>query len=329
MKAAILADSGGPDALRIQHVPDPTPGPTELLVKVHASALNRADLLQTLGLYPPPADVPQDIPGMEYAGEVVAVGARCRRFKPGDQVMGIVGGGAFAEFLICHEREALPIPAQMSYRDAAAIPEAFITAFDALCLQAGLRSGDTVLIHAAGSGVGTAAVQIAHALGAKVIGTARTAEKLARLKPLGLHHGVLTGGEFPNFARDVKTLTGGVGVDVVLDLVTGDTTQETLQCLAPKARWVLVGMLAGAQGTFDLAQLLRKRATLLGTVLRSRPIEEKITVAQATEKTLLPLFAEGKLRAVVDHVYPMFSLSEAFARLSSNAAFGKIVLTWS
>lgn len=329
MKAAILADSGGPDSLRIQHVPDPTPGPTELLVKVHASALNRADLLQTLGLYPPPPDVPQDIPGMEYAGEVVAVGARCRRFKMGDQVMGIVGGGAFAEFLICHEREALPIPAQMSYRDAAAIPEAFITAFDALSLQAGLRSGDTVLIHAAGSGVGTAAVQIARALGAKVIGTARTAEKLARLKPLGLHHGVLTGGELPDFARDVKTLTGGVGVDVVLDLVTGDTTQQTLQCLAPKARWVLVGMLAGAQGTFDLAQLLRKRATLLGTVLRSRPIEEKIAVAQATEKTLLPLFAEGKLRAVVDHVYPMSSLSEAFARLSSNASFGKIVLTWS
>jgi putative PIG3 family NAD(P)H quinone oxidoreductase len=328
MKAAVLTDSEGPDALRIKEVADPVPGPTELLVRVRATALNRADLLQTLGLYPPPPDVSQEIPGMEYAGEVVAIGARCRRFKVGEHVMGIVGGGAFAELLICHEREAMRIPTMMSFTDAAAIPEAFITAFDALSLQAGLKASESVLIHAAGSGVGTAAVQIAHALGARVIGTARTADKLTRLKPLGMHHGVLTGGDAPGFARDVKTLTDGAGVDVVLDLVTGDTVAETLNCIAQRARWVLVGMLGGAQVTVDLALLLRKRATLMGTVLRSRPIEEKIFVAQATEKTLLPLFAERKLRPVVDCVYPMANLSEAFARLSSNASFGKIVLEW-
>lgn len=323
-----MTDGGGPDTLRIQEVPDPQPGPTELLVKVHSTALNRADLLQTLGLYPAPPDAPQNIPGMEYAGEVVAVGARCRRFKVGDPVMGIVGGGAFAELLVCHEREAMPVPALMAYRDAAALPEAFITAYDALVLQGGLRAGETVLIHAAGSGVGTAAVQLAHAFGARVIGTSRTQQKLDRLKTLGLHHAVLTDSDVPAFARDVKTLTHGVGVDVVLDLVTGGTTQQTLACLAPRARWLLVGMLAGAQASFELGLLLRKRVTLHGTVLRSRPLEEKIAVAQAVEKALLPLFTDHRLRPVVDSVYPMTSLSDAFSRLSSNASFGKIVIEW-
>lgn len=329
MKAAVTSDSGGPDSLRIKDVPNPTPGPSEIQVRVRATALNRADLLQTLGLYPPPPDAPPDIPGLEYSGEVSAVGEKVRRYKVGDHVMGIVGGGAFAEYVVCHEREALPIPTRLSFKDAAAIPEAFITAYDALVLQANLRASEWVLIHAAGSGVGSAAVQIASALGAKVIGTARTAEKLTGLRSLGLHHSVAVAHENPAFAAEVKKLTSGAGVDVVLDLVTGPTMPETLDCIASRGRWLLVGMLGGASASLELATVLRKRVTLLGTVLRSRPLEEKIAVAQRVEKELLPLFNEGRLRPVVDFVYPISSIAEAFARLSSNASFGKIVLEWS
>ncbi|MFL5318999.1 MAG: NAD(P)H-quinone oxidoreductase [Myxococcaceae bacterium] len=327
MKAIVITNSEGPESLRVQDVADPVPGPSELLIRVRATALNRADLLQTLGLYPAPPDAPKDIPGLEYAGEVVAVGPRVSRYKIGDRVMGIVGGGAFAELLLCHERESMPIPPGMSFTDAAAIPEAFLTAFDALVLQAGLRAGENVLISAAGSGVGTAATQVANAFGATVIGTARTPSKLEKLRELGMHHGISTGDD-GLFADEVKKITHGRGVDVVLDLVSGPTVNETLAALAPKARWVLVGMMAGAQAEIDLALLMRKRAHLVGTVLRSRPLEEKIAVAQAAERTLLPLFEGKKLRPVVDTVHPMSKLQEAFTRLSSNASLGKIVLEW-
>lgn len=328
MKAIVISEGGGPESLRLKDVADPTPGPAELLVRVRATALNRADLLQTLGLYPPPPDVPKDIPGLEYAGEVAAVGARVQRFKVGDHVMGIVGGGAFAEYVVCHEREAIAIPSRMNYREAAAIPEAFLTAYDALVLQAGLRGGETVLIHAAGSGVGTAAVQIASALGARAIGTVRTPEKLTALKSLGLHHGIVADRELPAFAREVKSVTDGVGVDVVLDLVTGGTAGETLDSIAPRGRWLMVGMVGGASASLELASLLRKRITVFGTVLRSRPLEEKIALARAVEKSVIPLFVEGRLRPVIDNVYPSTNVTDAFARLSSNASFGKIVLEW-
>lgn len=325
MKAVVIAEPQGPESLRIKDVEPPQPGPNELLVRVRATALNRADLLQTLGLYPAPPDAPKDIPGLEYAGEVVATGVRVQRFKAGDRVMGLVGGGAFAELLACHEREALAIPDGLSFQDAAAIPEAFLTAYDALVLQAKLRATEHVLIHAAGSGVGSAAVQLCAALGANVIGTARTPEKLARLKDLGLHHGIATNEE-PAFAAAVKAVTGRRGADVVLDLITGASFEETLKAVAPKARWLLVGMLAGASAELDLSAALSKRVTLIGTVLRSRPLEEKIALAQEAQRTLLPLFAAGKLRPVVDSVFPLSGLQDAFARLSSNASFGKIVV---
>lgn len=330
MKAVRITARGGPEVLRIEEVREPTPGPGELLVQVRASALNRADLLQSLGFYPAPPDVPQDIPGLEYAGEVQATGSRVRRFKPGDRVMGITGGAAFAERLVIHEREAVPLPPGLDFAQAAAVPEAFFTAFDALVLQAGLRSGEHVLIHAVASGVGTAASQLAAALGANVIGTSRSREKLARCATtLGVHHPVEISPPQPRFAEQVKAATGGRGADLVLDLVGGgDYLGETVSACAERARILVVGLLGGRSAEVDLGTLLRKRIHLIGTVLRSRPLEEKIAVAQAFERQVLPLFAAGRLAPVVDSVLPMEDIQQGARRMLDNALLGKVVLRW-
>lgn len=331
MKAVRITKPGGPEVLRIEEVPTPMPGPSELLVRVHATGLNRADLLQCMGMYPPPPDAPPDIPGLEYAGEVVAVGARVQRFQVGDRVMGLVGGGGFAELTLTHEREALPIPTGLDFSQAAAIPEAYATAFDALVLQADLRPGERVLIHAAASGVGTAAIQLAKAFGAEVVmGTGRTEPKLARCKSdLGLDEYVVVPGRPPSFAQQVKGFTGGRGADVVLDLLGGFYLGETVAATASRGRVLLVGLLAGrnAEG-LDLGAMLNKRMSLTGTVLRSRPIEDKIRVAREMERQVLPLFAHGRVKPVVDAVFPMYQIQQACERMAQNATFGKVVLQW-
>ena len=328
MKAIRITEQGGPEALHIQQVEDPSPGPSDVVVEVKATAINRADLLQCLGMYPAPPGVPADIPGLEYAGVVSAIGSKVTRWRAGDRIMGIVGGGAFAQKLVTHEREAVPIPPEMTLTDAAALPEAFFTAFDALVLQGCLRSGERVLIHAVGSGVGTAAAQIAATIGAQVLGTSRSQAKLERAKQLGLSHPILAGPAAPHFAAKVKEVTGGSGVDVVLDLVGGDYLAETLASVGSGARVLLVGLLAGAATTIELRVLLAKRIKLIGTVLRSRPIEEKILVARAFERQVLPLFAARRLRPVVDSVYPAERVHEAFSRMTGDESFGKIVLEW-
>lgn len=325
MRALRLHAPSGPSALHWEELPTPTPSPDELLVRVRATALNRADLLQTLGRYPAPPGAPEDIPGLEYAGEVQAVGTRVRRFRAGDRVMGLVGGGAFAEALCIAEREALPIPAGITFTDAAAIPEAFLTAWDALVLQGGLQAGETVLVHAAGSGVGVAAVQLAVAAGARVVGTSRTPQKLSRLASFGMHAGVLTGAA-RDAAEDVLAATGGRGVDLVLDLVGGSAVPLSLRALAPRGRMLLVGLLDGASPPVDLGLVLRKRLTLQGTVMRSRAPEEKATLAARAERTLLPLFAAGTLHPVVDEIFPITRAAEAFGRMAANDTFGKLVL---
>ncbi len=328
MKAVRITKRGGPEMLQVQEVAAPEPGPSELLVQVHAAALNRADLLQTMGHYPAPPDAPPDIPGLEYAGKVVAAGPRVRRFRVGDRVMGLVGGGAFAEQLVTHEREALPIPMGMDDAQAAAIPEAFITAFDAL-QQAGLRPNEHVLIHAVTSGVGTAGVQLARALGANVIGTGRTEEKLARCRAeLGLTEAVMVRDSPPIFAQEVRAFTNGHGADVVLDLVGGHYLPETLAATAHQGRVVLIGLLAGRAEKLELGVLLSKRLRLIGTVLRSRPIEEKIALALEFERQVLPLFAQGRIKPVVDGLFPMYQIQQACERMAQNATFGKVVLTW-
>jgi putative PIG3 family NAD(P)H quinone oxidoreductase len=328
MRALRIVDQGGPEVLSLQDVPEPSPGPAEISVRVKAAALNRADLLQCMGLYPAPPDAPPDIPGLEYAGEVKAVGPRVRRFKPGDRVMGIVGGGAFAEVVVVHEREALPIPSGLSWSQAAAIPEAFMTAWDAVLVQGGLRGGESLLIHAVASGVGTAGCQLATVLGATVVGTSRSADKLERCRrELRLQHGIACP-ERPVFADAVRKATGGHGADVVLDLAGGEYLPETLDACAYRARLVLVGLLAGPQAELPLGKLMQKRIRLHGTVLRSRPLEEKIAAATGFEREVLPLFDRGSLYPVLDAVLPFPDARAAFERMQSNASFGKIVLQW-
>jgi putative PIG3 family NAD(P)H quinone oxidoreductase len=326
MRAICIREPGGPEVLELRELPDPLPGPGEIRVKVHATALNRADLLQRRGLYPAPPDSPADIPGLEFAGVVEVLGPRASRFKVGDKVMGVVGGGAYAERLVLHERAAVRSPAGMDLTQAAAIPEAYFTAFDALILQAGLRSGERLLIHAVGSGVGTAAVQVARLIGARTLGTARSEEKLRKAQRLGLETAIVA--REPKFAEEVKKATGGAGVDVVLDLVGGAYLEENVRALAPRGRQVVVGLVAGTSAPLNLGALLAKRLEIRGTVLRSRPLEEKIAVAQAFERQILPALDSGALRPVVDEVMPMAEVQQAHRRMESNETFGKLVLVW-
>jgi NADPH:quinone reductase len=322
MKAIVIARFGGPEVLEYRDVETPQPGRGEVRVRVRATAVNRADLLQRIGAYPAPPDAPSDIPGLEFAGEIDAVGEGVADRQVGDRVFGLCGGGAYAEHLVAHARALATIPAGMSFTDAAAVPEAFITAWDAMVSQAKLAAGETVLIHAAGSGVGTAAVQIARAIGARSVGTARTAAKLERARALGLDEGVTV--ERGSFAARVKEICGGV--DVVLELVGGPYLVEDLACVAARGRIVVVGLMAGTRAELDLALILRKRLHITGTVLRARPLEEKIAVTQTFARHVVPLLARGALAPVVDRVLPLARAADAHQAMAANEGFGKIVL---
>ena len=329
MHAVRIEQPGSAQGLRLVEVEDPVPGPGEIVVDVHATALNRADWLQIIGRYPVPPGTPADLPGMEYAGTVRSVGPRTFRFQPGDRVMGLVPGAAFAEQLVTHEREAVPVPEAVSLTDAAAIPEAFFTAFDALVLQGLLGAGERVLVHAVASGVGTAAAQLIHAAGATTLGTGRNEAKLERAAELVPFTPVTVARDVPRFAERVLELTGGAGVDLVLDLVGGRYLAESLACLAPRGRMMLVGTVDGVKSELDLRLALGKRAQITGTVLRARPLEEKMALARAVERHVLPLFARGAYRPVVDRVLPVDQVAEAFEHLAADRNVGKIVLAWS
>jgi NADPH:quinone reductase-like Zn-dependent oxidoreductase len=263
---------------------------------------------------------------MEYAGEVDAVGSGATLWKKGDRVMGIVGGAGHAELLSVHEREAMPVPAGMSWENAAAIPEAFLTAYDALFHRLDLQMGETLLIHAVASGVGTAATQIARTVGAKVVGTSRSPEKLERVKALGLDVGVDTsGGDWPT---RVEGALGGQKVNAVMDLVGGNYLEGNLRVLALRGRIVIVGLTAGATAPLNMGGMLRKRATIVGTTLRARPLEEKISLAREFSNRIIPLFAAGKLQPVVDRVLAFSEIRAAHDLMESNRTFGKVVLSW-
>lgn len=327
MKAVRTEAFTGPSGLKFDDVSAPVFGPSDVLVRVRATALNRADLLQTMGLYPAPAGSPADIPGLEYSGEVAEVGAKVSKWKVGDRVMGLVGGGAWAEYLVAHEREVSRMPREMSFSDAAAIPEAFLTAWDALVVQAGLSVGSRVLIHAVASGVGTAAAQICRVLGAPAVGTGRNEGKLARALPLGLRSTLLVKGEL-SFATRVHDAFGGRGADIALDLVGGDWIGETIDAMAPRGTLMLVGLVAGASAEVPLRSVLGKRLRVIGTAMRSRALEEKIAAAQQLDERLVPLFDDQKLVPIVDAVLPMSELVKGLERLAANDTFGKLVLTW-
>jgi putative PIG3 family NAD(P)H quinone oxidoreductase len=321
MRAIAISRPGGPDVLQLVDRPLPEPSRGEVRVRVRAAAVNRADLLQRMGAYPAPPDAPADIPGLELAGEVDAIGPGVERLTVGDRVFGLVGGGAYAEAIVTHERALARIPARLSFEEAAAVPEAFITAHDAIVGQAGLAGGECLLVHAVGSGVGTAAVQLGRALGAYVIGTARTADKLERARALGLDAGVV-----PQGGRFAEAVGEHGAPAVVLELVGGGYVDEDIRCIAPLGRVVLVGLLAGARHEVDLALVLRKRARIFGTVLRARPLEEKIAVMRVFESQVVPMLERGKLEPVIDAVLPLEEAAAAHARMASNAGFGKLVL---
>lgn len=325
MRAVVITGRGGSEVLDIRDVDRPEPQGAEIRVRVRACGLNRADLMQTRGLYPAPAGVPADIPGLEYAGDVDAIGPDVTGpLEVGDRVFGIVAGGAQAEYLLTHERMAVPIPSNLDYVHAAAVPEAFLTAHDALLTQGRLGPGERVLIHAVGSGVGTAAVQIAHAMGCTVLGTSRTADKLEKAADLGLDAGIDTSSE--DFAEAVGEHTGGAGVHVILDLLGARALGGNLRALSLRGRLVVVGLLGGREAALDLGMLLNKRLTVVGTTLRARPIEQKIAATRLFASQVVPWLERELVRPVVDGVFPFASVREGHGRLESNQVFGKVIL---
>ncbi len=323
MRAVVLRSHGGPEVLEIQDVEAPVPGNDDISVDVVATALNRADLLQRMGLYPNPFPDGVEIPGLEFSGTVRSVGAHVRRWKVGDPVMGIVSGGGYAQQLVLPERQAMRIPTGISVADAAAIPEVFITAWDALVVQGVLTSGRWALVHAGGSGVGTAAIQICKAIGARIVVTC-SAGKVAACRALGADVVVDYGSQ--DFSAEVASATAGVGVDVVLDVIGGDYLERNIAALATKGRIIQVGVMAGKPVLFNVGALLGKRASIIGTVLRARPVEEKISISQRFASEVLPLFDAGVLQPVIDRRYQLDDIAAAHEYMASNGNTGKIVI---
>ena len=327
MQAVVITRPGGPEVLEIQDRPIPEPGVSQVRIKVHASALNRADISQRLGRYPAPPGAPADIPGLEYAGEIDSLADDVTMWKRGDRVMGIVGGGGHAEFVCAHEREVIAAPSNLSFEDTAAIPEVFLTAYDAIFSQLDVRPGETLLIHAVGSGVGTAALQLASNAAVHVIGTSRTQAKLDKAAALGLKTGVLIVDD--KWPANVKDVGGAGGVDAILDLVGGAYLAGNVESLALRGRLISVGLTGGSRSELDLGAVMRKRLRMVGTVLRARPLEEKIVLAREFSARMISEFENGSLRPVVDRVIPFADIRHAHRAMESNESFGKIVLSWS
>ena len=324
MRAAVIPRPGGPEVLEVRDVDAPSPGADDVLVRVRAAGLNRADILQRRGGYAPPAGAPAQIPGLEFAGEVVEVGERVETLVPGDRVFGITGGGAHAELIAVPAVTAARIPGALPWEHAGAIPEAFITAHDALVTQAGLSGGDRVLIHAVGSGVGLAAVQVARAVGAVPYGTSRTPAKIERAREYGLEGGAAIAEPADVVAHAADWAPDGF--DVVLDLVGGVCTPASVSVLAVRGRLMLVGLVGGSTAAFDLRRILSRRIAIIGTVLRSRSVEEKAAATDAFARDLAAGFASNAVRAVIDSVFPLDAIADAHRRMESNATFGKVVI---
>ncbi len=324
MRAVVLRGAGGPEVLEIREVRDPVPGPDEVRVRVRTTALNRADLLQRRGHYPAPAGEPADIPGLEFAGEIELCGACVRSRILGERVMGIVGGGAHAEKIVVHERACLPIPESLAWEEAAAVPEAFLTAYDALFHLGRLVPGEVVLVQAAASGVGLAALQLATLAGGRVVGLCRTADKRSRLAGLGSFH-VLDPAE-ADLPGAIRSAAAGDGVDLILDLVGAAAWRLHAEVLRDRGRVVVLGLLSGSRTEVDLGTILRKRLTVVGSALRSRALEEKITLVQEFGARILPLLAARRVVPVVDTVLDLPDIAAAHARMERNLNLGKIVL---
>ncbi len=324
MQAITVSAPGGPEVLRLTIVPDPTPAAEQILVRVRATALNRADVMQRMGQYPPPPGE-SDILGLELAGEVEAVGAAVKDIAPGDRVFGLVGSGGYAEKAVIDARMAMPIPSGWSFAQAAAVPEVFFTAQETLFTLGGLQEGETVLIHAAASGVGTAGIQMARETGARIFVTAGSAEKIQRCIELG----ATTGCNYKeqDFAEWVKEVTNGQGVDVIEDFIGAAYWERNLRSLKTGGRLVLVGLMGGVKIEANLGLLMTKRLQIFGSVLRSRPLADKIAITRSFRTKWLPLLAAGRIKPVVDRVFPLAQVANAHRYMEENRNFGKIILS--
>lgn len=323
MKAIVVEQPGGPEQLALAEVPDPVPADGELLVRVHASALNRADTNQREGNYPPQHGA-SEILGLELAGEVVGLGPGADRFREGDRVYGLSGGGGYAELATLHQDLAMPIPAQWDYQTAASVPEVFFTASTAIHTLGGLESGQRALIHGGGSGVGIAAIQIAKLLGGEAWITAGTDEKCAKALEIGAARTINY--KQKDFAADVKEATGGEGVHVILDLVGGPYLERNLKSLAVAGRLVEVGLMGGPKTEVNLGLLMVKRLQIFGTVMRSRPLADRVAITRHYQEQLEPALIDGRMRPVIDSVFPLRDAADAHRYMESDKNFGKIVL---
>jgi putative PIG3 family NAD(P)H quinone oxidoreductase len=322
MRAVVLRSHGGPEVLTIEEIDDPTPGRDDIVVDVEHTAINRADILQRMGMYPDPRRRTLEVPGLEYSGVVAAIGDDVSGWSVGDRVMGIEAGGCYAEQVVTHARQALPVPASIASTDAAAVPEVFLTAWDALVVQGGLTSGRWALVHAGASGVGTAAIQIAKAIGARIAVTCSTG-KVDACRELGADV-VLE--RSPADWRAALTAQVPAGVDVVLDVIGGEETDRNLQVVRPDGTIVQVGLMGGATASVNVGSILSKRITWIGTTLRARPIERKLALSQRFIDEVLPLFDSGALRPVVDSRFAFVDIADAHRHMEANANVGKILI---
>jgi NADPH2:quinone reductase len=314
---------GGPEALVLEQREVPTPGAGEILVQVSAAGVNRPDVMQRQGLYPPPPDA-SDIPGLEIAGEVVALGTGVTRWKSGDRVMALVSGGGYAEFCLAHESHALPVNG-LSLVEAAAVPETFFTVWHNLVERGCLKGGESFLVHGGSSGVGTTAIQLAKAMGAKVIATAGSEEKCNACRKLGAD--VAVNYKTEDFVAACKIATGGKGVDVILDMVGGDYIARNYEAAAVEGRIVQIAFQGGPKATVNYMRLMLKRLHHTGSTLRSRSVADKGAIAHAVERNVLPLIASGKVKPVIYKAFPLAEAAAAHALMETSGHIGKIVLT--
>ncbi len=324
MTASVIRAPGGPEVLVPERRPVPQPAEGEVLVKVAAAGVNRPDVMQRQGLYPPPKGV-TDIPGLEIAGEVVALGSGATRWQVGDKVMALVVGGGYAEYCPAHESHCLPVPASLPMIAAGAIPETFFTVWHNVFERGALKSGETLLVHGGSSGIGTTAIQLAKQFGARVIVTAGSEQKCAACRELGADLAINYKTE--DFVAAVKSATGGKGADVILDMVGGDYIERNYEAAAVEGRVVQIAFQGSPKATVDFRRIMLKRLHHTGSTLRSRSVPDKGAIARAVEQQALPLLASGKIKPVIDSTFPLSEAAAAHARMESSQHIGKIVLT--
>jgi putative PIG3 family NAD(P)H quinone oxidoreductase len=325
MRAITISTPGGPEVLTMTEVPDPEPGPGQVLLDVAATAVNRADVLQRRGGYQPPPGVPADIPGLEAGGRIAALGPQVSGWRVGDEVCALLAGGGYAERVAVPVGQLMPVPKGLSVVEAAALPETVCTVWSNVFMLAGLRPGEFLLVHGGASGIGTTAIQLARRHGARVGCTAGSAAKLARCRELGAE--VTIDYHEEDFVERVRVATGGAGADVVLDIVGARYLQRNVEVLADGGRLVVIGMQGGARAEIDLSTLLRKRGTLAATALRSRPLAEKAAIVAASVAGAWPAYEEGAARPVIDRILPLAQAADAHRAMEASDHVGKIVLT--